>query len=715
MALRGDHEIDALLSIMGGGDSAAAPSASDPEISDFSKAPKKSKTKKSKKSSRCDPHMKSNTHSFVESRLYQNCFRWPQSKNGRRLLLLGTGLADECKGYTAHTEVGSYGTAHCSQCGKVSSTHELCISIEGEKYKDNEHMPYIIMASVFVAARNARCLLGEYYAPKTSASKDNKTLLPPTNSTQGMASLIARKLELFQGRVLTEMRKLESRNATFGIPSSNDLRSMKEKAQSMVKAVSAYISAIAASKSDIDLTNRRLEAISSCDLLYYRCYYTCITIWNNASNAGKKVDLVPLIPHPPTYFSCAGLAWDVLEAGSKALAVFLGTSSQSAADGMHDNECAAPIDESTKIMLMDNWGLKARLATQDSAAGNDNVLLCLWQSRFIETIRHVWATGYSRAVSVDILGVGSFETLHKEMKESDVTELPHNETVAISQSVSIWRDAIRDYPANFYAYACPTKSSIELITSHVKNASGIEAGAGTGYWSALVNSKTKLVIPYDIAPPSQTTPNSYHGEIPSFTDVKALNSFDKIETKSFHDSAPVLLLCYPPPGSDMAFAALSTHLQQGGNTIIHLGEWKGLTGNSMFEDALTDNFDCVEHQLLPLWGTDATYLTIWKRKSNNKSTEQELHSSAFGYCSSQKCTNAAERRCRFARCLQYCSQSCFDKHASERKAYLALHMVHISSEEDLEFDCDRHFVDLQTEEVATERPKKKRKKPNKKR
>lgn len=709
MVLRGDDEIDSLLSIMGGGgDSCASPSAAGgSRQSDL----KKGKTKKSKKNRRISaPLVKSNTDSFVKSRLYQNCFRWPQSKNGRRLLTLGLGLAHECNGYTAQTEVGTYGTAHCSQCGRVSSTHELCISVEGETYNDNEHIPYIIMASVFVATRNARCVLGEYHAPKTSASRDNTTqLLPPTNSTQTKSSLISRKLELFQGRVLAEMRKLEKTNATSGMPKIHDLMNMKEKAQSMVKAVTAYSTAITASKSDIDLTNHRLEAISFCDLLYYRCYYTCIINWNSASNAGKEVDLVPLIPHPPTYFSCAGLAWDVLEAGRKALAIFVGTSPQNSADGMHDNEFAAPLDESTKTMLMNSWGLKSTLAKQDSAARNDNALLSLWQSRFIETIRHVWATGYSRAVSFNILGAASSQELHREMKKTDVTELPHKETVAISQSLSMWRDVIRDYPANFYAYACPTKRSLELIISQLKNTSGIEAGAGTGYWSALINSKANLVIPYDIAPPSQTTPNSYHGEIPSFTDVKAVNSFDKTVTKTLHASSPVLLLCYPPPASDMALTTLSTHMQQGGHTVIHIGEWQGLTGDSMFEDILTNNFDCVEHELLPLWGTDVTYLTIWRQKSQQKGKEHELHSPAFGYCSSQPCPNAAKRRCRFARCLQYCSQLCVDKHASERKAYLALHMVHLSSKGDLKFDCDHHFVDLQTESVQ-ERPKKKHKK-----
>jgi hypothetical protein len=62
------------------------------------------------------------------------------------------------------------------------------------------------------------------------------------------------------------------------------------------------------------------------------------------------------------------------------------------------------------------------------------------------------------------------------------------------------------------------------------------------------------------------------------------------------------MLCYPPPGSKMAAKSLSTYTQSmdrmgggkgggnggdgGGGVVIHIGEWRGLTGDAAFETAL---------------------------------------------------------------------------------------------------------------------------------
>ena len=692
MSLRGDDEIDSLLALMGGGEDAMPSSQGVAIDSRQSEEPTKRKKKKAKKDKRSKT-VKSSRDLFLESRLDRNCSRWPQSRGGKRLLTLGSGLAHSCTGYITPEDADGYGSVKCSACGKSSSAHELCISIDDQQCKDTKQTDLITLVSIFVAARNVRCILGEYYASivKTSASKVKATLLSPSKSIQSSPSLISTRLDMFQGRVFSELRKL-------CVPNNSDLAILKEKSQSMMKAVHGYKNAIATNGSGIHAINFRLEAMASCDMLYYRCYYTCITTLN--SENGETVDMMLLIPHPPTYFSCPGLAWDVLESGNEALNIFLEGSDQGAS--MRDT----PLDKKTKSMLMNSWDLKSRLDKTGVASVN-NPLLSLWQSRFVETLRHIWATGYSARVTPGALDPPDTKTVDRASVQQDVMELPQNNTIAISSSVALWRDSIRDYPANFYSYACPTKHSLEVITSCMKKKAGIEAGAGTGYWSALINAKESIVMPYDIAPPSKATPNSYHGEIPSFTNVKNANSFDQSKMKSFHESASTLLLCYPPPASDMALSSLSTHMQHGGKTVVHVGEWQGLTGNAAFEHMLTENFICVHHELLPLWGTDATYLTIWKDKNEVK--EKTEHSAAFGYCSAQLCCNAAERRCKFARCLQYCSQTCYERHASSRRSYLALHMVQLPSDEDIGFNNDNHFAQLLSEE-SQQRPKKKRKK-----
>ena len=709
MSLRGDDEIDALLSLMGGADDDATRS-SIPSVAAQTEQPKR--RKKSKKSSR---NKETNHRTFyLESRLESNCLSWPMSRDGHRLLSLGTGLAHDCTGYSAPDAVRTYGSACCTECGKSSSTHELCLSLDSRQKQDLENTPYMPLVTMIVAARNARCLLGEYYVDiKASTPKNHPPLTPPVNSVQSTSKLVSRRLDLFSGRVLAELRQMETNYRTSGI-TYDDLILLKEKAQSMIQAITYYQKTISLTESDIVVISERLKAMSFCDMVYYRCYYSSVVFCSGNTDSDNNVDLMTLIPHPPTYFSCPGLAWDVLESGRKALNAFLGVSKDSTDYNSNSPQyTAAPLDENMINMLLDNWGLRSRLDFQDASALH-NPLLSLWQSRFAETVRHVWATGYSHTVSRDVLNGTSSNNAktHHGTTTEDVNELPHNDTIAISKSVSMWRDSIRDYPANFYAYACPTPSCFKMIAKYLQSntQSAVEAGAGTGYWSALINKKKSLILPYDIAPPSHQMPNSYHGLIPSFTDVTLAKSFDQFKGVS-QQSTSTLFLCYPPPASDMAFSCLSTHMQNGGHTLIHIGEWHGLTGNAAFENILTQNFYCEESELLPLWGTDATYLTIWKRKGKgHQHSEIELHLPSFGFCSSQPCNNIATRRCRLARCLQYCSKACFQRHQSSRRAYLALHMIHLPEDQDLSFNCDHQFVDLQQDEDVQERKKKKRKK-----
>jgi hypothetical protein len=330
----------------------------------------------------------------------------------------------------------------------------------------------------------------------------------------------------------------------------------------------------------------------------------------------------------------------------------------------------------------------------------------------MESLRHLWATGYSLAIAPLALQA-NISTSKNDTNSKESNQLEQNETIALSSSVSIWRDSIRDYPANFYAYACPTDRSLDVILSHLKslpkNSVAVEAGAGTGYWSALINSVSDSkslspVVPYDIAPPSELSSNDYHGLIPTFTEVKRADSLEQTGGNSSDRSTPTLILCYPPPASNMALKALSTHIQNGGQTLMHVGEWQGLTGNDSFEQLLTQNFYCNESELLPCWGTDATYLTIWKRKMQQ--SVPEFFSPAFGYCSSQPCSNLAKRRCKFARCLQYCSLSCFQKDYASRRAYLAMHLMQLSVNSDVDFDCEDHFIEIQSGEGVTKKRKK---------
>ena len=145
MSLRGDAEIDSLLSLMGGGDGSTE-HISKGDSGQSGEGSKKRKSKKSKKRSR-DISEISLEATYVESRLYQDCFAWPHSNIGQSLVTLGAGLAHDCKGYAVSCSNEEtkrhYGSAPCSQCSESSCTHELCVSFDAQQYKDMEHTPYM--------------------------------------------------------------------------------------------------------------------------------------------------------------------------------------------------------------------------------------------------------------------------------------------------------------------------------------------------------------------------------------------------------------------------------------------------------------------------------------------------------------------------------------------------------------------------------------------
>lgn len=164
---------------------------------------------------------------------------------------------------------------------------------------------------------------------------------------------------------------------------------------------------------------------------------------------------------------------------------------------------------------------------------------------------------------------------------------------------------------------------------------------------------------------------------------------DKLDGSSSHNGSSssgncVLLLCYPPPGCDMALDALKSHR---GEWVVHVGEWGGLTGSAQFENELRQQFEPANEKNglpgraaecpLPSWGTDVASLTVWRRKTPNRMVASSSSSSNRGNNSSHagndrgdyglgstqgppylvpcaSCGARATLRCRFARRLALC-------------------------------------------------------------
>ncbi|KAL3759394.1 hypothetical protein ACHAWU_000693 [Discostella pseudostelligera] len=719
----------------------------------------------------CDGSSETQRMSFAESRMIQNCFLWPCSDDGTRVLTLGSGLLHNCAGYICglndkRGQSELYGSSTCQSCGKSAATHELCISTSWTTdERTSNPLSIISVASIVVASRNLRCVIGEYY-PKSSVETQRDgvriqkiDMLPPLNAILCSSKTIPNALDEYLGRILSVVKKMRTDltssskprynisrpgmkiDSFASIPIVSDINILQEKVSALTKSVQGYkIALTASSNADnnaaaINIVESRLVAMSSCDSVYYRCYYDAVSSCVSTDVACDGSLVAAIIPHPPTYFSCPGLAWDVQNGGVESLRAYMGKCSDKAF-------LAALLDESLKQTLLKSWGLEERLSALnlDSDTGSvSNPLLTLWQSRFMETTRHVWCTQYSAAKSSIALNEASEVKISSNHSED--TQLILHQANSLSLELSQWRDSIRDYPAHFYAYATPTTEALNSI-SHCLKSSGIdqvlEAGAGTGYWSALLRRHLKgctkdndeenvrtmhaQVIPYDVAPPSSDVngdgscnaamSNEYHGHVPAFMQILEAASFERALSSTSKSSAKTaLLLCYPPPGSDMAQKALLAHMSNGGHTVIYVGEWQGLTGDKSFEALLQQNFFCRETDVvsLPLWGTDATYLTIWRRKGYSAFENGVIsYSAAMGHCSVQDCRNHARRRCRYARLLQYCCFDCYEKHRVTRRAMLAIHMVRTEFG-DAVYEDDRHFMALNDPFESGKMKRKKRK------
>lgn len=320
---------------------------------------------------------------------------------------------------------------------------------------------------------------------------------------------------------------------------------------------------------------------------------------------------------------------------------------------------------------------------------------------------------------------------------------------------SQWRDSCRDFLCHLYAYATisnavwedgilPALQRRQLYTI-------LELGAGTGFWAHYVTQQTQFhpmfqVFAYDVPTNNNNdnhnqnnhhnrNNNEYHGRTPPFFDSMQLgDGTSKGFWKNLHSDTSlspkntILMLCYPPPDSSMALTTVQNYVQwvekknkhhpkQSNHspdkpttpTILHIGEFRGLTGTKEFEKYMLDHYTIVERWPCQNWGTDASEVTLWEKKStkNHRKTHKH-HTNKFhnAHASSVSILNPcagckvreSTRRCRLLRTLNYCSAHCFQNHQHERREkFREMAVLLDEKDERLQFDLsnDRHFSSLE--------------------
>jgi len=371
-----------------------------------------------------------------------------------------------------------------------------------------------------------------------------------------------------------------------------------------------------------------VQMIMACDAVYYQLYYLQITKHPSL----KGGDLL-FIPHPVQYFATGptGYMKEVIS------------------DDIPDEL----VDE-----LSQRYGLKLEPVAEHPLSAIHNY-------RYQET---VWLfVKHNLAVK-----------LHGEAIDQAKNVTKDHETPA-PKLLMDWRDSCRDFLCHLYAYATIPQSSVQQIQdllSDIQVKEIVEFGAGTGYMAQLFQERGIRVEAFDICPPATMEENEYHGSTPTFVPVgkgsaKSLNKLQNLKSKA-------LLLCYPPPNSPMAHDTLRNFTARGGKVLIHIGEFKGLTGSAEFEHMLVAYFECIVRIPCLTWGTDASEVTLWRKNELKRAPSLLLP------CSQCK-TMESTRRCRFIRYLCYCSKECFYRHRQSFREHLKFS---ITAEDEGIFDFD---------------------------
>ena len=158
---------------------------------------------------------------------------------------------------------------------------------------------------------------------------------------------------------------------------------------------------------------------------------------------------------------------------------------------------------------------------------------------------------------------------------------------------------------DLFAWAIPNERALEALARH---APLVEAGAGTGYWLALLQALGVDAVGYDLSPAGTGAPNEFHRRARrAWTEVRQGSA---VVAARRHPER-TLLVCWPPYDDDAAsYQPLRAYR---GEIVVHLGEREGASGSVRFHRELALNWTPVEEVELPHWPGLDDRLTVYRR------------------------------------------------------------------------------------------------------
>lgn len=528
----------------------------------------------------------------------------------------------------------------CRNCGRSILYHSL--AVEPSVARQRNSIRKVLTA--FALVRDIRCccscFLSEFYGlkggRKSISNLEGYTISATTKSTELVRVDFSAVLNPGEADILMEKFRKIKRAANALYERVHHLSKQTKKSKRRFKSG--------------DLFDRIVRLIICCDAAYFRLYYL-----QNSGNLPIENEKA-FLPHPPTYFGSKNIAWDVFD---------------------HTTDLLKTTRQSNSHFSDDRWDdLVKEVGIAPSSLGLDP-LSFMQRNRLSESILLFQKTSWTESKEVKNQFMESIKHQSKGKDPESLFYTTHETPApAILQE---WRDSCRDFLCNLYAYAslCPTMVDEIKETLQDKRfvcKSILEIGAGTGYVANLLGKAGLTLTAFDVAPTTENgnyTPNEYHGSSPSFIEVEYANSrnlgsiFSERKAKE-----TALLLCYPPPLSDMAETSLKSFVNHGGKIVIHIGEFSGLTGSTKFEKFLSCKFDQQYRRRCLNWGSDAAEVSIWTKSEQSEQQTQEF----LVKCSQSK-TTIATRRLRICRPLSYSTASSFDAHKVERGVHFTFNMI----------------------------------------
>lgn len=184
------------------------------------------------------------------------------------------------------------------------------------------------------------------------------------------------------------------------------------------------------------------------------------------------------------------------------------------------------------------------------------------------------------------------------------------------------------------SFAVPSEEALQLVAQH---APLVECGAGTGYWSAMLQLRGVDILSYDVAPPTDEHANGFF--FAQFTEVRAAEGAALFAEQPALAARRALLIVWPnnPEAAGERSQpevwdtdCLESYLCSGGRTVIYVGEREaevkvvggaaadtGTSSTRDFQSLLSERMELVTQLSIPTWKPwHADDLTVWRVKGD---------------------------------------------------------------------------------------------------